>query len=137
MAWSDGNLAKEEVDLMLDRFSSLFANTAERQAELKEELRDYLMQNIPLKELVPKLNSDEEKALVLHLGYEVILSSARTPEEEKINQEEAEAYQNLVSLLNLPPETVAAVEAQAKKDLEGDSDIVELMASQLQDFWNQ
>ncbi|PSN19339.1 branched-chain amino acid ABC transporter ATP-binding protein [filamentous cyanobacterium CCP5] len=135
MAWSDGNLAQEEVDLMLDRFSSLFSTTAERQQALKEELRDYLMQDLPLNEVVPKLKTDAEKALVLRLGYEVILSSARTPEEEKINEEEAEAYQRLVNLLALPPDAVAEVEAQAKQDLSGDSDsIVDLMADRLQDF---
>ena len=54
MAWSDGQLAQEEVDLMLNRFSSLFA-TGTRQQQLQEELRDYFMQNIPLGESIPKI----------------------------------------------------------------------------------
>ena len=41
------------------------------------------MQNIDLEELTPKLQSAEEKELVLRLGYEVIGASARTHGEEQ------------------------------------------------------
>jgi hypothetical protein len=136
MAWSDGNLAQEEVDLMLKRFSSLFANNAEGQADLQKELRDYLMQNIPLEESVPHLQSQAEREFVLRLGYEVISSSARTPEEELINSEEADAYQRLVTLLNLPPERVAALENEAQAADNTDS-LIENMTQQLQQFFAQ
>ena len=111
MAWSDGELALEEVDVMLDGFGGIFAKNEEQRHELQRELRDYLMQNIPLEELVPKLQSDAERKLVLKLGYEVIASSARTPEEPNINEEEAIAYQKLIDLLGLPPEVVAEIES--------------------------
>lgn len=137
MAWSDGNLSTEEVELMLDRFSSLFSATAERQSALKQELREYLVQNIPLEELVPKLKSDEEQALVLRLGYEVISSSARTPEEPSINQEEAKAYQHLVKLLNLSDEAVNTIEAEAQSALENSDGLVDLMTHQLKDFFSR
>ncbi len=135
MAWSDGNLATEEVELMLDRFSRLFAQSEAQQAELKQELRDYLMQNIPLEESVPALQSQAERELVLRLGYEVISSSARTPEEALINSEESAAYQRLVQLLNLPAETVAALEAEAKESLKHSSSLVDSLASHLQRFF--
>ncbi len=111
MAWSDGELALEEVDVMLDGFGGIFAKNEEQRHELQRELRDYLMQNIPLEELVPKLQSDAERKLVLKLGYEVIASSARTPEEPNINEEEAIAYQKLIDLLGLPPEVVEEIES--------------------------
>ncbi|WP_008307730.1 TerB family tellurite resistance protein [Leptolyngbya sp. PCC 6406] len=114
MAWSDGNLADAEVDLMLDRFSGLFADKEDGQQSLREELRDYLMQNLPLGELVPQLQDQAERELVLRLGYEVISSSARTPEENLINDEEATAYQTLVNLLKLPPEVVDRIESEAE-----------------------
>lgn len=135
LAWSDGNLATEEVDLMLDRFSGLFAKNAEQKAELQKELRDYLMQNIPLEESVPRLQSQEEREFVLRLGYEVISSSARTPEEDLINAEEADAYNRLVALLDLPPETVKRLEADARAADSSDS-IVESMTEQLRDFFH-
>ncbi len=51
LAWSDGHLALEEVDLMLERFSALFATDPVEQQTLQQELRDYLAQNIPWKSL--------------------------------------------------------------------------------------
>ena len=134
MAWCDGNLAKEEAELMLNRFSSLFAAAPDRQQNLRQELQDYLIQNIPLEELTPKLTTQLEKELVLRLGYEVISASARTPDEDLINPEEAEAYQRLVELLNLPTDVLQRVEAEAKSELEGDVNIVEMLTTQLRDF---
>lgn len=133
MAWSDGNLSEEEVEVMLDRFSSIFAATAS-QPDLRQELRDYLMQNIPLGELTSSLQGDGERELVLRLGYEVIASSGRTPTEEKINVEEAAAYQNLVGLLGLPPEAVRRVEGEAIDELDHSQGMVESIARKLKAF---
>lgn len=133
MAWSDGELAQEEVDVMLDRFSGLFATDAPQQRQLQQELRDYMMQNIPLEELIPKLQSDEEKELVLQLGYEVICSSARTPDEDNINDDEAAAYQKLVDLLGLSSEKVQQVIAKAEMASEDES-LVDLLSRQLEEF---
>lgn len=134
MAWSDGNLAQEEVELMLKRFSSLFASVSKHQAELQKELRDYLMQNIPLEESVPHLQSQEEREFVLRLGYEVISSSARTPEEDLINPEEADAYNRLVTLLNLSPERIATLESEARVASNNDS-LIDNLTQQLKDFF--
>jgi uncharacterized membrane protein YebE (DUF533 family) len=134
MAWADGHLAEEEVDLMLDRFSRLFATTEEQQQRLHQELRDYVTQNIPLEELTPKLTNDAERELVLRLGYEVIGSSSRTPDEAKINEEEAIAYQRLIELLGLPPATVQRIEAEATTELSGDENIIDVLTRQLKSF---
>lgn len=132
MAWSDGHLADEEVEVMLDQFSHLFAQSEAHQGVLRAELRDYLMQNIPLNELVPRLTQADEKELVLKLGYQVINASARTPNESLINQEEATAYQQLVALLGLPAETVQRIE---KDGATASSDsLVEQLTTTLQDF---
>ncbi len=133
MAWSDGQLAKEEVDLMLNRFSSLFA-TGDSQQQLQEELRDYFMQNIPLGESIPKLESQQERELVLKLGYEVIACSARTPAEPNINEEEEAAYENLKQLLSLPDNVVERIETEANTELNQQEGIVEMMTRDLQKF---
>jgi tellurite resistance protein len=135
MAWSDGNLAAEEVDVMLDRFSRIFATSPAQQQILRQELQDYMMQNIQLEELTPKLQSAEEKELVLRLGYEVIGASARTPEEERINAQEAAAYQKLVSLLGLSPETIQRIESEAASRTDGG--LVESLTQQLKQFMGQ
>lgn len=132
MAWSDGDLAPEEMAVMLDRFSGIFAVDAPQQAMLKQELQDYVVQNIPLEELTPKLQSVEEKELVLRLGYEVIGSSARTPEEENINQEESVAYQNLVGLLGLPAETVQQIESEVDSSESGN--LIDSLTRKLEAF---
>ena len=134
MAWADGELATEEVNLMLDRFCSLFAADVDGQ-QLQQEIRDYVMQNIPLDELIHQLESQEEKELVLQLGYEVIASSSRTPDEPKINAEEAAAYQKLVQLLNLPEDTVKRIESQASTASTSEG-IIEKMAHKLENFIN-
>ncbi|MEM6521861.1 MAG: TerB family tellurite resistance protein [Cyanobacteria bacterium P01_C01_bin.70] len=136
MAWSDGNLAQEEVELMLKRFSSLFASTPEKQSELQKELRDYLMQNIPLEESVPQLQSQAEREFVLRLGYEVISSSARTPDEDLVNSEEADAYKRLIALLGLPSERVKELEAEMKSS-ESSTSLIDNMAQQLKQFFEQ
>jgi len=132
MAWADGELATEEVNLMLDRFCSLFAPNGGTE-QMQQELRDYIMQNIPLDELIHQLETQDERELVLQLGYEVISSSSRTPEEPKINTDEAAAYQKLVQLLNLPEDTVKRIGAEASA---GDTSegIVEKMAQKLEKF---
>ncbi|MEO0986852.1 MAG: TerB family tellurite resistance protein [Cyanobacteria bacterium J06639_14] len=136
MAWSDGHLATEEVDLMLKRFSGLFSSNAEQQAELQKELRDYLMQNIPLEESVPKLQSVEEREFVLRLGYEVINSSARAPGEELINADEEDAYKRLVQLLDLPSATVQQLESEAQAATSSDS-VVDSLATHLKQFFER
>ncbi|OCR00895.1 branched-chain amino acid ABC transporter ATP-binding protein [Oscillatoriales cyanobacterium USR001] len=135
MAWSDGELATEEVDLMLNRFSRLFTASDDPQQlqQVQQELRDYLMQNLPLDELIPQLESQEERELVLQLGYEVIASSSRTPDEPKINADEAAAYQKLVDLLNLPEDVVKNIEAEAASD-DRTEGIVDKMVRKLQKF---
>ncbi|MCT7951733.1 TerB family tellurite resistance protein [Ancylothrix sp. C2] len=134
MAWADGELAQEEVDLMLDRLSGLFAKESTQKEALSQELRDYLMQNIPPEESIAKLVSQEEKELVLQLGYEVIAASARTPDEPKINAEEAEAYKKLVKLLNLPEEAVKRVEKQGKAGENSDTSLVDKLTEKMEKF---
>jgi Tellurite resistance protein TerB len=138
LAWSDGGLAEEEVDVMLDRFSSIFAASSESQQSLRQELQDYMMQNIGLEELTPKLQSLEEKELVLRLGYEVIGASARTPDEDNINANEAAAYQKLVSLLDLPPEALQRLESEfqtmAANNAPGQGNLVESLTQKLKQF---
>jgi tellurite resistance protein len=112
MSWSDGELSPEESNLILDRFSQLFAQDAAQQAQLRQELQAYVTQNIPLEELVPKLQTETEKFLVLQLGYAVIQASRRAPDEPLVNEEEKAAYAKLIDLLQLPPEQVAALEAE-------------------------
>ncbi len=112
MAWSDGELAPEELDLMLSHLSQVFSTDPDQQQQLQQELRDYVMQNVAIDQLIPELESTEERELVLKLSYEVLQSSSRTANEPKINKEESAAYQKLVKLLDLPVQAVNRLEAK-------------------------
>ncbi len=112
IAWSDGYFAPEQADLILSRFSKLFSTEIEQKEELRQELQNYLTQDILIEELVAEIKSPEERKLILKLSYEVIKVSSRTPNEPMINEEEAAAYKKLVKLLDLPAEVVKRLEAE-------------------------
>ena len=134
MAWCDGELSDEESAVMLQRFSQVFESTKVQQEHLQSELQSYLSQNIPLTELVPKLQSQEEKELVLRLGYEVIRASARTPEEDVVNNDEAVAYNQLKQLLNLSSVDVQRVEAAVESAQEPSEAILDTLMRELREF---
>lgn len=132
MAWADGDLAAEEIEIMLDRFSSVFAKDAAQQQQLRQELQNYMKQNIPLQEITSKLHSPEEREMVLRLAYEVISCSARSPQEDNINADEAAAYQQLISLLGLSTEKVQQLESEVQSSTEGS--LVDRLAQHLEGF---
>lgn len=112
MAWADGQLEPDEIRLMLDQFAILFSKSDAEQKQLKQGLREYLGQNIPLEEVIPNLKTEADRKLVLKLAYQVIQASRRSPDEPNVNIDEAAAYQRLVRLLDLPPDEVADIEAE-------------------------
>ncbi|MFN3361497.1 MAG: TerB family tellurite resistance protein [Pseudanabaenaceae cyanobacterium] len=134
MAWADGQLEPQEMTLLLEKLSALFAVTPAHREQLVGELQDYIQQRIPLEELIPKLETTADRELVLKLGYEVIYCSRRTPEEPRINMEEAVAYQKLVNLLNLPAETVKQLEAEAVKAVEENKEVSEIVAKTVAEY---
>lgn len=134
LAWCDGTLAQEEAALILDRFSHLFAATEAQQAQLRQDLEAYLIQNLPLEELTPKLTSQADKELVLRLGYEVISANRRSPDEDAINTDEAITYDRLVELLDLPPDVVARVKLEIDDQPNSKLSIIDVLADQLQEY---
>ncbi|MEM8504262.1 MAG: TerB family tellurite resistance protein [Cyanobacteria bacterium P01_D01_bin.1] len=134
MAWADSTLEQKEVEVMLTRFSQLFATDPEQQDYLQTQLKEYFVQDIPLAEAVAKLTTDEEKEVALRLSYEVINSSARTPDEALINEDESEAYSQLVQLLGLPNSVVKRAEEAASASLnQGGKNIVDMLAFRLRE----
>lgn len=137
MAWADGKLEPDEIRLMLDEFAMLFAKTDAERNSLKNRLRDYLGQNIPLEEVVPHIKSIEDRKLTLKLGYQVIQASRRNPDEPRVNLDEAAAYQRLVRILDLPSEMVADIEASiVPPDEFYPNGIIKALASRLHKLLN-
>jgi len=111
LAWADGHLEPDEIQLMLTEFARLFAKpsaTETDREQLKVALQEYLGQNIPLEEVVPAIKP-EDRLLVAQLAYQVINASRRSPDEPKINLDEAAAFQRLIRLLKLSDAEVEAV----------------------------
>ncbi len=134
MAWSDSTLEQKEVEVMVTRFSQLFATNPEQQDYLQTQLKDYFVQDVPLEEAVAKLTTSEEKEVALRLSYEVINASARTPDEAPVNDDESEAYNKLVQLLDLPDSVVERAEAAANAALtQGGQNIVDMLAFRLRE----
>ena len=134
MAWCDGELSPEEADVMLERFSKVFESDTVQQEHLHSELQSYLTQNIPLTELVPKLQTQAEKELVLRLGYEVIRASARTPEEEVVNRDEEVAYDELKRLLSLSTIDMARIESEVEAEQPPSEAIIDTLMRELRAF---
>lgn len=134
MAWADSTLEQKEVEVMLNRFSQLFSSNPEQQDYLQAQLKEYFVQDVPLKEAVARLTTNEEKEVALRLSYEVINASARTPDEALINEDESEAYKQLVQLLDLPEAVVKRAEGAASATLtQGGKNIVDMLAFRLRD----
>jgi hypothetical protein len=135
MAWADGQLEPDEISLLVNQLAALFSQrnslTESQTAALKSELSEYLGQNIPLEEVIPTITSDRDRALVLKLGYQVISASRRTPAEEPINLEEAEAYQKLIGLLNFSKAQVAAIEAEITPVANSNNNFIANLATNL------
>ncbi|MEB3229639.1 MAG: TerB family tellurite resistance protein [Leptolyngbyaceae bacterium] len=131
MAWCDGELSLEEADVMLECLSAVFEPDSEQQGHIKAELQSYLDQNIPLDELVPKLKTQEEKELVLRLGYEIIRASARSPEEEVVNDDETRTYDHLKELLNLPVDLITQIEGEVEANRPPSEALFDALARQL------
>ncbi|MEM9213635.1 MAG: TerB family tellurite resistance protein [Cyanobacteria bacterium P01_F01_bin.150] len=134
MAWCDGELSAEESDVMLERLSRIFESDQVQQANLQAELQSYLTQNIPITELVPKLQTQAEKELVLRLGYEVIRASARSPEEDVVNNDETVAYSHLKRLLDLPHGDIQRIEAEVEANQPPSEAILDTLMRELRTF---
>ncbi|MEB3163503.1 MAG: urea ABC transporter ATP-binding protein UrtD [Prochlorothrix sp.] len=110
LAWADRNFAPVQQEIILSRLSHQFAQSLDQQKELREELQNYLSQNLSLKQLVQALKTPEQRQQALALSYEVICSNL-------INEQEDKVYQELVQLLELTPGQARAIELEVQNRL--------------------
>ncbi len=108
MAWADANFEPEEQALILDRLSLQFSQDKDLQHELKLELKNYLETNIPLEQSVQELTTEDDRKMALKLGYEVLRVNG-------VTEQESVVYQRFIELLDLPLETVRAIEQDVEQ----------------------
>ena len=97
--------------MILERLSQQFAQDPAQQATLRDDLKHLLAQAMPLATLVPQLKSAAQREQALMLSYEVIRVHG-------MHETETAAYQQLITLLNLPPETVSRLEAAVRDNFQ-------------------
>lgn len=102
IGWADFNLTPEKQTLIIDNLSHHFASSPEEKQDIQEELNNFLAENIPLADLIPLLETEEEKEEVLKLCYQII-------SDHEMNELENLAYQELIELLQFSPEKVKTI----------------------------
>ncbi|MGA1474803.1 MAG: urea ABC transporter ATP-binding protein UrtD [Prochlorothrix sp.] len=111
MAWADGQVDPEEVEGVLQYLCQVFATEPEQEAKLRQVLPDLLLRHIPPATLVPQLTTAADRALAVKLSYQVMKA------DQKVTANESALYQELLDLLDLPPEEVQAIEAEVDRGL--------------------
>lgn len=100
MAWSDFNLTPEEQEIIVNKLSIEFAESEEEIPQIKEDLVNFLAEDVSLSDLVPQLENEEQKEKVLQLSYQII-------SDHGINDLESKSFQELITLLEFSAEKVA------------------------------
>lgn len=147
VAWADGDLSKEEIDVLIEQFKTDLPVDPEPMAYIednmtlydpfstnpvvyeqieariaaesafKDILNNYKNNPIPLTDLVNGLSSIEDRCLTVKLAYMVIKASA-DDEGNLISPDEKVIYRQLVELLKLNPEMVTKIELEASEELD-------------------
>ncbi|KKI99373.1 urea ABC transporter ATP-binding protein UrtD [Prochlorothrix hollandica] len=111
MAWADGQVEPAEVEAILQYLCGVFASDAAQEQQLRAELPDLLLRHIPPAALVPELTTLEAREMALRLSYQVMQA------DNEVTVNEMRVYQELVSLLDLAPDRIQAIEAEVKAQL--------------------
>jgi Tellurite resistance protein TerB len=137
IAWADGELAIAEKELMLNQFSQLFSEAPREEQKLRQELEIYVAEKIDLQvleQLVAKLETEEDRELMIKLGYLVIRASQPTDIRSSINPKEKLGYRRLVELLALPESTIEKIEWIAEEDLKQHDNVLNALTSGITRF---
>jgi uncharacterized membrane protein YebE (DUF533 family) len=147
VAWADGNLSKEETEVLMEQFKTdlpvdpepiayiednmtlydpfstnpmVYEQIEARikaESAFKDILNNYKSNPVPLKDLVNSLSSMEDRCLTIKLAYMVIKASA-DDEGNLICSDEKAVYRQLVELLQLSNDIVTKIELEASQELD-------------------
>ena len=112
IALSDGNISKEEEQLILGLPEQIFANTIENELLFPIE-----SSSLSIKEIAGTLSSHENRCLAARVAYLVAAVSMQPRDRSKINSDERRVYQELIQELNLSKGDLEAIESTANKQL--------------------
>ena len=114
IALSDGNISKEEEQLIRELPNQIAANSGGDDLVLTEE-----DSTLSLEKLVGALTSHEDRFLAARVAYLVAaVSRSRQPRDRhKINSDERRVYQELVQQLKLSKDDLEGIECSAREEL--------------------
>ena len=112
IALSDGNISKEEEQLIRDLPEQISVNTVDDDLVHQEEVS-----TLSLKELVEALTSHEDRCLAARLAYLVAAVSRQPRDRLKINSDEQRVVQELLQELNLSKDELEGIESSAMQEL--------------------
>ena len=112
IALSDGNISKEEEQLIRDLPDQIAVNSGE-----EDLVRSVEGSSLSLKQLVGELPSHEDRCLAARVAYLVAAVSRQPRDRHKINSDEQRVYQELVDELNLSKDDLERIELSATQEL--------------------
>lgn len=165
LAWADENLSREEIELLLEQFKvdlpvnstkmvsqdypnftgfNLDANPilleqiehrVNAELAFKQIINNYHEKPIPLEDLVPKLETIEDRCLTVKLAY-MLISLGYDPQKHSIHPKEKALYRQLIQLLNLDDNLVAEIEWEASQDLDNFQHPFKALMNNIRNFLN-
>ena len=112
IALSDGNISKEEEQLIRDLPDQIAVNSGE-----DDHVRSVEGSSLSLKQLVGELPSHEDRCLAARVAYLVAAVSRQPRDRLKINSDEQRVVQELLQELNLSKDELKGVESSAMQEL--------------------
>ena len=147
LAWADGNISNEEINLLLEEFKEdlpisptpvtsqkdlnfsgfnldvdpmvieQIEHRVNAEVAFKEIINNYHKNPIPIKDLVPKLKTNEDRCFTVKLAY-MLICVGYDAKIHSIPPTEKALYRQLIQLLNLDNDLVKEIEWQAGQELD-------------------
>jgi urea transport system ATP-binding protein len=105
IAAADGNISPAETDVIVADLSRFFSHEVEDPDQLKEELKDYLLQPVDATGLIDEITDQSEKELLAQVSYDVMQVS--DSDDVSLKQQ---LYYQIRDRLALPPEIIRKIE---------------------------
>lgn len=119
VAWADGEVSSQERQLLEKLVVQYFpsADGSDGTAEAARQLSAWAMDGSVLREVIPRLQAEEDRLLALKLSYMMARVGQRPQDDSSINAEEKALYRQLVEALGLSESQVKEAEWAAEQEL--------------------
>jgi uncharacterized tellurite resistance protein B-like protein len=119
VAWADGDVSADEKRLLEKLVAKYFAcgDGSGANQEAARQLAAWTVDSSVLVEVIPRLTSEEDRALALKLSYMMAKVGQRPQDSSPINPAEKALYRQLVEALGLSESEVAETEWAAEQEL--------------------